>query len=422
MKKENGLFEFIQKSPTAYHAVAEIKRRLLQCGFSEISERDSSSFAGECCFVIRESSIIAFKKKSLDSGFMICASHSDSPAFKIKGIKDAAGAYSELSTEPYGGLIYYSWLDRPLSLAGRVAVETKNGIEMRLVNFERDVAVIPSLAIHMNRTVNDGVKLNPAKDLLPLLSLDRDTDIKSLLANELSVKKEEIVAHDLFLYSREEPRTVGKGGEFMLSPRIDDLACVYTSLEAFVEAEPRGVSVLCVFDNEEVGSATKQGAGSTFLHDTLLRIAGSREKYLEMLSNSFMVSADNAHAKHPNYPECSDPDNAPVLGGGVVVKYNANQRYTTDARSDAIFRTICKKADLPLQSYLNRADMPGGSTLGSIADTKVGISTIDIGVAQLAMHSASELAALSDISDMKKAIAAVYSSSILTDKDVTKIL
>lgn len=422
MKNENGLFEFIKKSPTAYHAVAEIKKRLLQNGFSEISERDSASFAGECCFVIRESSIIAFKKKSLDGGFMICASHSDSPSFKIKGIKDAAGAYSELSTEPYGGLIYYSWLDRPLSLAGRVAVETKNGIEMRLVNFDRDVAVIPSLAIHMNRTVNDGVKLNPAKDLLPLLSLDRDTDIKSLLADELSVKKEEIVAHDLFLYSREEPRTVGKREEFILSPRIDDLASVFCSLEAFLEAEPQGVSVLCVFDNEEVGSATKQGAGSTFLCDTLLRIAGSREKYLEMLSDSFMVSADNAHAKHPNYPECSDTENAPLLGGGVVIKHNANQKYATDARSEAIFRTVCKKEAITLQTYANRADMLGGSTLGSISDTRVGIATVDIGIAQLGMHSSSEVAALSDISDMKKAMTAVYSASVLTDKDATKIL
>ena len=422
MKKENGLFEFIEKSPTAYHTVAEIKRRLLQCGFSEISERDSSAFSGERCFVIRDSSIIAFKKKKLDGGFMICATHGDSPAFKVKGTKGSAGDYLGLSTETYGGLIYYSWLDRPLSLAGRVAVETKDGIEMRLFNFERDVAVIPSLAIHMNRTVNDGVKLNPAKDLLPLLSLDGDADIKSLLADELSVKKEEIVSHDVFLYSRENPRAFGMDGEFILSPRIDDLACVYTSLEAFVEAEPIGVSVLCVFDNEEVGSATKQGAGSTFLHDTLLRIAGSKEKYLEMLSDSFMVSADNAHAKHPNYPECSDPDNAPVLGGGVVVKYNANQRYATDARSDAIFRTICKRIDLSLQSYLNRADMPGGSTLGSIADTKVGISTVDIGIAQLAMHSSSEVAALSDISDMQKAMAAVYSASIVADKDEIRIM
>ncbi len=418
---KEGLFEFIKNTPTAYHTVNEVKKRLTEYGFIEISEKDTSAFAGDCSFVVRDSSIIAFKGSASDSGFMICASHSDTPALKVKSINNS-GKYSRLAVETYGGLIYNTWFDTPLSLAGRVALETSDGVEMRLVNIDRDIAVIPNVAIHLNRSVNDGVKLNPATDLLPLISLSKDTDLDGLLSEELGVSSDEILAKDIFLYNREEPRSFGKNDEFILSPRLDDAACVYASLEAFLEADPQGINIFAVFDNEEVGSSTKQGAASTFLKDTLLRIAGGEEKYLEMLPDSFMLSADNAHASHPNHPELSDPENAPMLGGGVVIKYNANQRYTTDARSDAVFRTICKRAGVNTQSYTNRADIPGGSTLGSISNTRVSLSTVDIGIAQLAMHSATECAATEDLEAMKSAILEFYSSKILTDGDNIKII
>ncbi len=418
---KQALFDFVKNTPTPHHTVAEVKKRLIECGFSEISEKDSSAFAGDCSFVVRDSSIIAFKGNASDAGFMICASHSDTPALKVKNINNA-GAYSRLAVETYGGLIYYSWFDRPLSLAGRVAVETSDGVELRLVNFKRAMATIPSLAIHLNRGVNDGIKINPATDLLALLSEDKSADLDSLIADELDISPEEIVAKDIFLYTLEEPRSFGKNDELILSPRLDDGACVFASLEAFLDAEPQGINVLAVFDNEEVGSATKQGANSTFLRDTLLRIAGSEEKYLEMLPDSFMLSADNAHAKHPNHPELSDPENAPLLGGGIVIKYNANQKYTTDARSDSVFRTICKRAGVKTQNYTNRADQPGGSTLGNISNTKVSIPTVDIGLPQLAMHSAVETASLSDLEAMRSAILEFYSSKILTDGNNIKIL
>lgn len=420
MNINSGLFEFIKKSPTPYHAVAEIRRRLLECGFSEISEKDSAAYETDSGFVIRDSSVIAFKGNSLDTGFMICASHNDTPTFKVKGMR--SGAYASLSTETYGGSIYYSWLDRPLSIAGRAAVETSDGVELRNVNIDRDLLTIPSVAIHMNRTVNEGVKLNPAKDMLPLYSLDKNSNIMELIADELDVSADEIISEDIFLYSRQEPTLFGQNEEFILSPRLDNLVSVYLSLEAFLDAEPGAISVLAVFDNEEVGSSTKQGAGSTFLHDTLLRIAGDYEKYLSMLPDSFLVSVDNAHAKHPNSPELSDSLDAPLLGEGIAIKYNANQRYTTDARSDAVFRTICKRAGAKVQSFSNRADIPGGTTLGGISATSVSISSVDIGIAQLAMHSSCETVAISDVEYMKNALEEFYSTKIITDSTNIKIV
>ncbi len=417
---KNGLFEFIKNSPTSHHAVAEIKKRLVECGFSEISEKDASGFDADSGFVVRDSSIIAFKGSTSNGGFMICATHNDTPTFKVKNTKN--GTYALLTTEPYGGAIYYSWLDRPLSLAGRVTVETGDGLEIRLVNIDKDLVTIPSVAIHINREVNTALKLDPAKDMLPLFSLDKNADVMEMVADELGVSPEEIISSDLYLYSRQEPTSVGASGELILSPRLDDLACVYASLEAFLDAEPEAISVLAVFDNEEVGSGTKQGAKSDFLKDTLLRIAGEEEKYLEMLPDSFMISADNAHALHPNHPELSDPDNSPRLGEGVVVKYNANGNYTTDARSDGVFRIIAKRAGVKLQSYYNRADMRGGSTLGNIALSSVSIPTLDIGIAQLAMHSSAETMAASDLEYVKDVLTEFYSTKIITDSQNIKII
>ena len=417
MKHVNGLFDFIKNSPTAYHTVDTVKKMLDREGYQELYECDRWKLTvdGKYYVIRNGTSIIAFRTVKDARGFMIVASHSDSPAFRVKTTAESVGAYTRLEVEKYGGMIYYSWLDRPLSVAGRVLVRTNEGMEGKLVNIDSDLLTVPSLAIHLNRGVNDGAKFNPAKDLLPLYSLEGERgDLMRSVAENIGVRSESIIAHDLFLYNRDEGKRVGKNGEFILCPRLDDLGCVYTSTVAFIAADSsHAVPVLAVFDNEEVGSETKQGAASTFLRDTLLRISGSESALGVALENSFMVSADNAHAKHPSYPEMSDPDNAPLLNRGVVIKYNASQRYTTDGFSDAFFRSICERAGARVQSYYNRADLPGGSTLGSISNTRVSVPTVDIGLPQLAMHSANETAGAYDLDEMVKALTEFYSSSLL---------
>ena len=410
----NELIDFIKTSPTAYHTVESIKSALLEAGFSEVCEKDISAYSdGGKHFVIRGgSSIIAFKGQG--NGFNICASHSDSPCFKMKG--ELSGAtYTRLATEKYGGMIHYTWLDRPLSVAGRLVVKTDSGIKSTLVNIDKPALVIPSVAIHLNRGVNDGAKFNPATDLLPLIGMsDAKGQLMTTLAAQAGVNVEDVISHDLYLYNAEEGRVIGLCDDLFLAPRIDDLGCVYASLRAFLDApeSDKAVSVLAVFDNEEVGSETKQGAASTFLNMTLSAVAGSDEKYSAMLYNSFMVSADNAHALHPNHPELYDSTNAPVLGGGVVVKYNANQRYTTDAISDGIFTTLAGRVGAKLQRFSNRADMVGGSTLGSISNTKVALSTVDIGLPQLAMHSSFETAGKKDTKYLVRALSKFYSKAL----------
>ena len=412
MKHVNGLFDFIKNSPTAYHTVDTVKKMLDREGYQELYECDRWKLTvdGKYYVIRNGTSIIAFRTVKDARGFMIVASHSDSPAFRVKTTAESVGAYTRLEVEKYGGMIYYSWLDRPLSVAGRVLVRTNEGMEGKLVNIDSDLLTVPSLAIHLNRGVNDGAKFNPAKDLLPLYSLEGERgDLMRSVAENIGVRSESIIAHDLFLYNRDEGKRVGKNGEFILCPRLDDLGCVYTSTVAFIGADSsHAVPVLAVFDNEEVGSETKQGAASTFLRDTLLRISGSEPALGVALENSFMVSADNAHAKHPSYPEMSDPDNAPLLNRGVVIKYNASQRYTTDGFSDAFFRSICERAGARVQSYYNRADLPGGSTLGSISNTRVSVPTVDIGLPQLAMHSANETAGAYDLDEMVKALTDFY--------------
>lgn len=416
-----ALFDFIKSSPTAYHTIESVKRALVENGFCELCEGEEWQLAPNGkYFVIRNgTSIIAFVNIPNAAGYTICASHSDSPAFRVKPDGECVGAYVTLPVERYGGSILYTWLDRPLSVAGRVAVRCDGGLSAKLVNIDSDTLTIPSLAIHMNRGVNDGYKFNPAKDMIPLLSLSGGSgELMRRVASLVGCDESDIVAHDLFLYNRDEGRRVGVNGELALCPRLDDLACVYSTLSGFLGATPKkNVPVLAVFDNEEVGNETKQGAKSTFLPSVLLRISGSDVENYKRLSSSFMVSADNAHAKHPNFPELSDSRNSPLLGEGIAVKYNANQRYATDGISDAIFREICKRANIKLQSYTNRADMPGGATLGSDSDTLVSIPTVDIGIPQLAMHSANETLALSDVEALVAASRAVYSSAISFHSD-----
>ena len=417
MNHVNGLFDFIKHSPSAYHAVDSVKRMLDKEGYTELYECDrwKLSVDGKYYVIRNGTSIIAFRTPKQARGFMITASHSDAPTFRVKTTAETVGAYTRLEVEKYGGMIYYTWLDRPLSVAGRVLVKTSEGMESVLVDLDEDLLTIPSLAIHLNRGVNDGAKFNPAKDLLPLYCMNGEKgDLLKSVAEKIGKRSEDILSHDLFLYNRDEGKRIGKDGEFILCPRLDDLGCVYSSAVAFLGAESsHAIPVLAVFDNEEVGSETKQGAASTFLRDTLLRITGGEAALAVALENSFMVSADNAHAKHPASPEMSDPDNAPLLNGGVVIKYNASQRYATDGLSDAFFRSICERAGAPIQTYCNRADLPGGSTLGSISNTKVSVPTVDIGLPQLAMHSANETAGAKDVEIMVKALTEFYSSSLL---------
>ncbi len=422
MNYTKKLLSFIKASPTAHHTVAEVKKRLSANGFSELSEKQNAEYrTGESAFVTRgDSSVIAFKGGKSAESFMIAASHTDFPAFKLTSISEKNGAYATLPTEKYGGTILYSWLDRPLSLAGRAVLKNESVLSVRLVNIDRDLLVIPSVAIHQNRSVNDGCKFNPAVDMLPLFSAVTDgTALKKLIAESLSVKADDIISSELYVYNREEGRVFGLNNEFVVSPRLDNLASVYTSLEAFLSAPEREdtVTVFCAFDNEEVGSSTKQGADSTFLSSVLTKIAGDENKLLSMLTDSFMVSLDNAHAKHPCHPELSNPEAAPLLGGGVAVKYNANQLYTTDAVSDGVIRHIAQRAGEKLQSFSTRADMPSGSTLGSIATTRLSLMSCDIGIPQLAMHSSSETCAASDIKSVVALLKEFYSTKIARNGD-----
>lgn len=416
-KSVQALFDFIKNSPTAFHAVAAVRKRLLTEGYTELFETESWELKdGGKYFTIRNgTSLIAFRASDSAEGYIISASHSDSPSFRVKASGECRlGEYTKLPVEKYGGMIYHTWLDRPLSIAGRVALRTQEGVRTENVNIDRDLLVIPSVAIHLDRAANERNPLNPAVDLIPLMGASSaEASLSSLLAKELCVSEEDILYHDLFLYVRQECVALGVSSDIIVAPRLDDLECVFASTEAFVTSEEQGmIPVLAIFDNEEVGSSTKQGAASTFLEDTLRRISVTEERHRARAASGFMVSADNAHAKHPNHPELSDSQNAPVLNGGVVIKHNANQRYTTDSVSAAIFATVCERAGVPVQDFYNRADIVGGTTLGSIANTKVSISTVDIGLPQLAMHSAVETAGALDLDSMIGALVALYSSKI----------
>ena len=401
MNINQSLFDFIKNSPSAYHTVDTVKGALAEAGYSELYEgAEWKLSAGGKYFTVRNgTSLIAFRMKKDVKGFMIAASHSDFPAFRLKMTPEAVGISAKLLVERYGGMINYTWLDRPLSIAGRVLVRTECGIESRLCNIDRDLCVIPSVAIHLNRSVNDGYKFNPAVDLLPL-SGDNE-GIMDEIAAAVGAKRDDIISHDLFVYNRDLGREFGIKNEFILAPRLDDLGCVFSSLRAFLEsADTDSVPVFAVFDNEEVGSATKQGAASTLLCDTLSRIAG--KDYSSALANSLMLSADNGHALHPNHPEYCDPTNRPVLGGGVLLKYNTSKRYITDGESGAYVRLLCKKNGIPFQTFANRSDMPGGSTLGNVSGSQFASQGADIGLAQLAMHSSYETAACADSDAMVK--------------------
>jgi len=414
-QRTEKLLAFLDASPSVYHAAANIENELKNAGYTYLSEAEKWELSpgGKYYLTRGGSAVLAFRIPEVcPKGFMMSASHCDRPTFKVKENGELTGTYTRLATEKYGGMIMSAWLDRPLSIAGRVLVETENGIESKLVNIDRDLLLIPNVAIHMNRQVNDGYKWNPAVDTIPLLGGKGAAGKLNTLLEETTGGK--ILGHDLYLYVRQKGTVWGVDEEFICAPALDDLECAWSCTQGFLNAgESAAIPVLCVFDSEEVGSNSVQGAASMLLQSTLERICAALKLEIgQMLAQSFMVSADNAHAVHPNHPELADPANAPVLGGGVVLKFNASQRYTTDGISAAVLRTVCNKADVAVQTYYNRADMPGGSTLGHISLTHVSVPTADIGLAQLAMHSCCESAAVCDAIALEKTMAVFYGSAL----------
>lgn len=410
------LMDLIEKSPSRYHATANLKNRLTAEGYTALAEDAAWDVRPGGRYVVtrNDSSLLAFRvPEGGVTGFALAAAHSDSPTFQIKEHAEKLSARcTVLDTEKYGGMLMNTWFDRPLSVAGRIIVERDGKLEARLADVDRDLMIIPSVAIHMNRAANDGVKLLANVDTFPLLGCGAQ-DLRAIVAEAAGVAPEQIMGHDLFLYLRGRGSVLGAEGELIGSPKLDDLACAFALTEGFLQSSPSGaIPVLAVFDNEEVGSETKQGAASNFLRDTLRRLTlalgKTEEDYLRWCAGSFLVSADNAHAQHPNHPEFADAQNTPYLNGGVVVKFNANQRYATDAVSAAAFRLLCRETGEQTQTYANRSDLPGGSTLGSISDTRVAVPTVDIGLAQLAMHSAYETMGARDLDSLVRVMAAYF--------------
>ena len=414
-KRIRALCDFLDASRSVYHAQAYIANVLKEAGYQRLDEAKSWELlpGGKYYLTRGGTAVLAFRvPQGKPAGFMMSASHSDRPTFKVKENFELSGAYTRVAVERYGGMLIAPWLDRPLSIAGRVLVETENGVESKLLDIDRDLLMMPNVAIHMNRSANDGYKWNPAVDTLPLIGgKDAKGKLEKLLEEEAGGK---VLGHDLFLYVREKARVWGIDDEYISAAALDDLECAWGCTQGFLNAgDSEAIPVLCVFDSEEVGSSSVQGAASMLLPDALGRICDALNLDLrQMLAQSFMVSADNAHAMHPNHPELADPNNAPIMGNGVVLKFNANLRYCTDGVSSAIFRKVCGKAGVNVQTFCNRADMPGGSTLGNISLNHVSVPTADIGLPQLAMHSCYETAAAADAIALETAMAEYYGSAL----------
>lgn len=429
----NRLLKFLDASPVNFLAARNIAYELEQNGYRRLDPQQplDELKAGDKVYVTKnESSVYAFRlgrKPLAETGFhMICA-HSDSPTFRVKPHAEMTGegGLVRLNTEVYGGPILSTWFDRPLTLAGRVIVRGKDAMspETMLMHVRRPLLQISNLAIHFNRQVNDGVKLSKQKDMLPLLGLINDeleqgNLLMNVIVEELSkqrpVSHEDILDFDLYLADTQPACTFGVHDEFISSGRLDDLSMCFAGLEALIAApESDTTQVLAIFDNEETGSQTKQGAGSPFLASMLMRIArqqsGSEEAYWQAVERAFMISADNAHAFHPNYAEKYDPTNHPMLGGGPAIKFNASQKYASDAVSAAIFAEICRKAGVPCQRFVNHSDVAGGSTLGNILASTVPLRGVDMGNAILGMHSCRETGSVADHEYCVRAFTEFYS-------------
>ncbi|MCY6960140.1 M18 family aminopeptidase [Clostridium brassicae] len=415
LKIAQELIDFIYESPTAFHAVENVKEELLGNGFKELKEEDKWHIKNKGKYFVTKnnSALIAFvvgKGEVADNGFKILGAHTDSPCFRVKPNCEMTSeeAYFKINTEVYGGPIVNTWLDRPLSIAGRVILKGKNILfpEERLVNINKPIMIIPNLAIHMNREVNKGIELNRQIDTLPLVSLindqfEKENYLLNTIAKELNIDCDEILDFDLFLYEYEKGSIIGLNEEFISCGRLDDLEAVHAGVKAIINTEAsEATNVLVCFDNEEVGSSTKQGADSEMLSNILERIVlaqeGNREDYFRALAKSFIISCDAAHAVHPNKGEKCDPTNRPVINKGPAIKIAASQSYTSDGNSSAVFECICKKAGVPVQKFVNRSDERGGSTIGPISSTHINIRSVDIGIPMLAMHSVREFCGVMD--------------------------
>lgn len=423
------LVEFIQESPTNFHVIINAKKELLKHDFKQLFSGEAWNLEkGGRYFVTKNhSSLFAFEIGTGDvaeEGFKIICAHSDSPTFRIKPHPEipVAGKYLKLNTEVYGGPIMYTWFDRPLSMAGRVMLKSLNPLKptTQFVNFNRPLLTIPHIAIHFNRAVNDtGNPLSKQKDMLPVLgmindSFEKDGFLLKLVAKEMGVKVDDILDFDLTLYEFEEGRLWGLNEEFISSGKLDDLAMVHAGLKSFVSSDKgnKKTRILAIFDNEEVGSGTKQGAASPILRTIIERmvfgLGGAPEDLYRAIHNSFMISADMAHALHPNYVEKHDPTNHPVINGGPVIKINANQKYITDGDSASVFKTICKMAGVPCQEFVNHSDMAGGSTLGNLLLSQMEMRGVDIGNPMWGMHSVRETGGVMDHFYVIKAFTAFY--------------
>lgn len=430
-KKALELMKFVDESPTMYHAIENASRILTEHGYKRLCPQESFSLEPEGKYFVTNngSAVIAWQmgRGAVNTGFRIIGSHSDSPSFKIKPNPEITvkNHFLKLNTEGYGGAILSTWFDRPLSVAGRVILKSKNVLqpEIRLVNIDKNLLIIPNLAIHMNRDINDGYKYDKQKDTLPLVSVvnekfEKNGYLTGLLADELKVSAEEILDFDLYLYDRQKGTFVGAEDEFFSVSRIDNLGMAYPSIDALVSSSPAEFTqVACIFDNEEVGSATAPGAGSPFLADTLKRIAiGSANKkgsdnfeiVSQALASSFLISADQAHGFHPNYEEKNDITNFPLVNKGPVIKIAASMSYSTDGVSAAVFKQVCRQAGVPYQVFVNRSNMRGGSTIGPITAANLNIKCADIGNPVLAMHSVRELGGCLDQEYITKAFTAFY--------------
>lgn len=417
------LIDFINKSPSPFHVTHNIGKSFEKAGFTRLDEKEEWELSmGQGYYVTRnDSAIIAFTLPSRTPvNFKMVATHNDSPCFKVKENPEmvADGHYIILNTEKYGGMIMSTWLDRPLSVAGRVVYENEEGITSCLVNMDRDTLIIPNLAIHMNREINDGYKYNPQKDMLPLYSMGNEKGtFTDAVAKECGIDREAVLSYDLFVYNREKGSVWGGNNEFVSAPRLDDLQCTFLSAKALEDAEESdSICMSIVFDNEETGSSGNVGADSDFLRTVLDRIRIAiqmdMETYYRMLAGSYMISADNAHGVHPNHPDKADPTNRPYINGGIVIKSNAAKKYSTDALTEGIFKKICKDVGVGYQTYVNRSDIPGGSTLGNISSAQVSVPTIDIGIAELAMHSAYETSGVKDTEDLYKIFSKFFNKTL----------
>lgn len=410
-----NLIDFIYESPTAFNMVKTSKELLDKNGFKELDFKDSWNLEQNGKYYVTKnlSSIVAFTVNSTNiekEGFRIIGSHSDSPSFRIKPNSEMVSekTYLKLNTECYGGPILSTWLDRPLSIAGRVCLKGNNIFDLKqeVININKPICIIPNVAIHMNRGVNDGYAFNKQKDMLPFVgvlneTLEKDDFLLNLISNELKVDKSEIIDFDLFLYETEKGSLIGVNEELISSSRLDNLSMAHASLNALLNSKnEKGINVVAVFDNEEVGSATKQGADSNMLLNILERIcislSKSREEFLKSIYSSFMISADLAHAVHPNLGEKHDPTNRPTMGNGPVIKINANCAYTSDSYSISVYKAICNELNINYQEFVNRSDERGGSTIGPISSTHIDIPSVDVGSPIFAMHSIRELGSVKD--------------------------